>query len=93
MSFENMVGKGENAGYQHFLLFPQCFLFQTKKKNIILATFNLLSANGLNLVWSKILSSGKELKTLSVTMSSWTYFRDSVDQDPIVRIGEYASYS
>ena len=24
--FENIVGKGENAGYQHFLLFPQCFL-------------------------------------------------------------------
>ena len=23
---ENFVGKGENAGYQHFLLFPQCFL-------------------------------------------------------------------
>ena len=23
---ENIVGKGENAGYQHFLLFPQCFL-------------------------------------------------------------------
>ena len=23
---ENGVGKGENAGYQHFLLFPQCFL-------------------------------------------------------------------
>ena len=22
---ENVVGKGENAGYQHFLLFPQCF--------------------------------------------------------------------
>ena len=22
----NIVGKGENAGYQHFLLFPQCFL-------------------------------------------------------------------
>ena len=22
---ENPVGKGENAGYQHFLLFPQCF--------------------------------------------------------------------
>ena len=22
---ENMVGKGENAGNQHFLLFPQCF--------------------------------------------------------------------
>ena len=23
---ENIVGKGENVGYQHFLLFPQCFL-------------------------------------------------------------------
>ena len=22
---ENIAGKGENAGYQHFLLFPQCF--------------------------------------------------------------------
>ena len=22
---ENAVGKGENAGDQHFLLFPQCF--------------------------------------------------------------------
>ena len=22
---ENIVGKGENAGYQHFHLFPQCF--------------------------------------------------------------------
>ena len=24
--FENIVGKGENAGNQHFLLFSQCFL-------------------------------------------------------------------
>ena len=22
---EHIVGKGENAGYQHFLLIPQCF--------------------------------------------------------------------
>ena len=22
---ENIVGIGENAGHQHFLLFPQCF--------------------------------------------------------------------
>ena len=26
MPFENIVGKGENASDQHFLLFPQCFL-------------------------------------------------------------------
>ena len=25
-AFENIVGKGENAGNQHFLLFPQSFL-------------------------------------------------------------------
>ena len=25
-AFENIVGKGENAGNQHFLLFPRCFL-------------------------------------------------------------------
>ena len=25
-SLENIVGKGENAGSQHFFLFPQCFL-------------------------------------------------------------------
>ena len=24
-TLENNVGKEENAGYQHFLLFPQCF--------------------------------------------------------------------
>ena len=24
-SFKNIVGKGENAGNQHFLLFPQCY--------------------------------------------------------------------
>ena len=24
-SVESIVGKGENAGYQHLLLFPQCF--------------------------------------------------------------------
>ena len=25
-AFENIMGKGENAGKQHFLLFPLCFL-------------------------------------------------------------------
>ena len=25
-AFENIARKGENAGNQHFLLFPQCFL-------------------------------------------------------------------
>ena len=36
---ENIVGKGENAGYQLFLLFPQCFqkasLLDTSKGVIV----------------------------------------------------------
>ena len=30
--FENIVGKEENAGNQHFLLFPQCFLLHHRYK-------------------------------------------------------------
>ena len=33
-ALENSVGKGENAGNQHFLLFPQCFLLYQKEKLI-----------------------------------------------------------
>ena len=36
---ENIVGNGENAGYRHFLLFPQCFqkltLFRGVKCEIV----------------------------------------------------------
>ena len=32
--FENIKGKGENAGNQHFLLFPECFLsYSIKGRN------------------------------------------------------------
>ena len=60
-AFENIVGKGENAGNQHFLLFQQCFLLFPIKNSIFLDTFILLSANAFNLDWSKILLFGKEL--------------------------------
>ena len=33
-SFENIVGKGENAGDQHFLLFPQCLLQYQRQKSL-----------------------------------------------------------
>ena len=56
--FENIVGKGENAGNQHFLLFPQCFLPFPKEFSV---TFILLSANALNLDQFEILSFCKEL--------------------------------
>ena len=54
------MGKGENAGNQHFLLFPQFFL--TYHRQIIIDTTFILSyANALNLVESQILSLGKVL--------------------------------
>ena len=53
-TFENIVGKGENAGYQHFLLFPQCFLHFHKQISIFYIHLNcrlqMLSIwTGLNL--------------------------------------------
>ena len=35
MHFENIVGKGENVGKQHFLLFPHCFLTYERKFNVL----------------------------------------------------------
>ena len=69
--YENNVGKGENAGDQHFLLFLAMFSNLSEKEIIILATItcNLSSANSLNLVNSKYLSSDKELNTFCRSMS------------------------
>ena len=77
-AFENFVGKGEKAGNQDFLQISQCFRFLTvfplmlKTEVIIWATFILLCANALKLVWYKILSFFKEL-TLSQTTSFRLY--------------------
>ena len=60
-AFENIVGKGENADNQHFLLFPQCFLSVTKKKINFWIKIILSSANAFNLDQAKYLSFGKEL--------------------------------
>ena len=35
MPFENIVGRRENAGNQHFLLFPRCFFFLTFQKQAL----------------------------------------------------------
>ena len=59
--FENIVGKGENAVLQHFLLFPKCFISNIKKCTLR-AIMRLLSANVFNLDKVKILFSGKGIK-------------------------------
>ena len=53
------MGKGENAGNQHFLLFPKCFL--PFSNQISISQSHLSSANAFNLDRSKILSFGKEM--------------------------------
>ena len=58
---ENVEGKGENAGNQHFLYFPQYFPSFPKTNFNFSVTFSLSSANALNLDPSKRLSCGKEL--------------------------------
>ena len=40
---ENIVGKGENAGYQHFLLFLQCFQKASSSRSL-----------KVDVVWNKI---------------------------------------
>ena len=59
MPFENIVGKEGNAGNQHFLLFPQCFLPIPKRSSVF--TLHLSFANAVSLDQSKILSYGKDL--------------------------------
>ena len=35
-----MVGKGENAGYQHFLLSPTCFQKSSFRKGLLIYRYN-----------------------------------------------------
>ena len=79
-SLENTVEKGQNAGNQHFNLFPQCFLlYQNKKfpfKQYLICHLQMVS------IWSRLeFGFGKELTVcniISVTAGS-TFIMASVD--------------
>ena len=60
-SSENIVGKGEIALNEQFLLFPQCFLPYVALIFSFEMHFKMSSAICFNLDQSKILSSGNEL--------------------------------
>ena len=60
--FENIVGKGENAGNQHFLLFPQCFQTLPNQISNFHSHLFLGLQNAFNLDQSRILSFGNGLK-------------------------------
>ena len=57
--FENIVGKGENAGNQHFLLLPTMFSMLLWTNYMYLETFYLSSANAFKLEKAQLLLSGK----------------------------------
>ena len=52
-SWENIVGKGENAGYQHFLLFRQCFPKSSFSRSLswYCVVKGLIPDDFWNLVW------------------------------------------
>ena len=63
-AFENIAGKGQNAGNQHFLLFPT--MFSTLPKTNLNFSFTFLSsANTFHLDQSKIVLFGKDLNDLT----------------------------
>ena len=77
---ENIVGKGENAGYQHFLLFPQCFQTTCFSGSLKVGTAWLrvkgLSMRGLETVnhFERLAFGCKRLKIF--TRSNHTDFRN-----------------
>ena len=67
-AFENIVGKGEIARYEQFLLFPQCFLLI----QIILSpfghSFEIISLLAAEFEEPKIGISGKGLKMVCTSL-------------------------
>ena len=58
---DNILGKGENAGNQHFLLFSKCFLPFLKQNSNFESNLFFVVCKYFNLDHSKILSFGKKL--------------------------------
>ena len=59
---ENILGKGENADYKHFLLFPQCFqkayLSESIVKKVGLCGKYIITQSPLFTIFSTMFSKG-----------------------------------
>ena len=62
IAFENIVGKGEIAHYEQFLLFPQCFLLNQIIVSPFVHIFDVISLFTAKMEKPKIGISGKGLK-------------------------------
>ena len=63
-AFENIVGKGEIARNEQFLLFPQCFLLYQISVCPFVHIFDIISLLAVELEKSKIGTSGKGLNIM-----------------------------
>ena len=72
-AFENIVGKGEIAHNEQFLLFPQCFQLNQKTVTPFVHIFDIISLFAVHLEEPKIGISGKGL-TLSQTSPGFYVF-------------------
>ena len=64
IAFENIVGKTENTGNQHFLLFSTMLSTEGQTYLMFIMIFNLSSANAFDSDNAKILLSGKGLRNI-----------------------------
>ena len=78
---ENIMGKEENAGNQHFLLFATMFSSASMKNSAIYATLKLLPANVYSSDEFKILLFGKKLNERRTVGVWFVVFADCVDGD------------
>ena len=62
IAFQNIVGKGEIARDEQFLLFPQCFLLNQIIASPFVHIFDIISLFAAELEEPKIGVSGKELR-------------------------------
>ena len=93
-AFENIVGKGEIARNEQFLLFPQCFLLYQISVSPFIHIFDIISLFAVELEDSKIGKSGKKLKTFADDKVDVAQMMISVFDrvENIVRKGENACY-
>ena len=76
-AFENILGKGENAGNQHFLIFPKCFP-PFPPKNSIFSQFYFVVFKCLEfeLVWNFVIWKGvnEKKKIFIIALSLYIIF-------------------
>ena len=78
-AFENIVGKGEIAHNDQFLLFPQCFLLNQITVSSFVPIFDIISLFAFELEEPKIGICGKGLKSMYNSVTGSGYFHSSVD--------------